>query len=117
MILQGEIEEILDTKVISEKFTIREFIIKVPGKYPELIIFQTSNATLTLVDKLKIGEWVTVHFEISGRMNAGRCWNTLKAYKIDLQVMETSVAKPLPQLKETQEMPPLPPVTDDDLPF
>ena len=135
MTLTGTVEEIFDERQITDKFAIREFVLKTSdGQYPEHILFQCANQQIKLLDSVMLGESVTVHFNISGREANGRYWNSLKAWKI---------VADMPKQKEEQrndgsihrkdidnnddfktdntpvtEMPPLPPDNGfDDLPF
>ena len=39
MKLEGKIEEIMPERTITEKFSVKEFVLIVDGKYPELILF------------------------------------------------------------------------------
>ena len=134
MNLEGKIEEIMPERTITEKFSVKEFVLRVDGKYPELILFQTSNQQMKILDAFMVGEMVNVHFNLRGRKVKDRFWNTLAAWKIEV-VGKTDI---LPEQKESRNvhkdtdcndqfreaadkvsLPPLPPAEDDgqDLPF
>lgn len=85
MEITGSVHEVLDERIITEKFKIREFALRVDnGQYPETILFQTANQTIKLLDSLIQGETVKVHFNIGGREAKGRYYNSLKCFKIEV---------------------------------
>lgn len=105
--LKGNLHARWDTKVITDKFTTREFAIEIPNeKYPQVVKFQLINDRCDLVDNLKKGEEITISFDIKGRVHDGKVYNNLVCWKIDSE-------------KEGQAQPTAQPVEvdDDDLPF
>lgn len=105
MTLTGQIEEIFPEKQITEKFAIREFVLKIDGQYPESILFQCANQTIKLLDSFMAGEMVTVHFIISGRKAKDRYWNSLKVFKIEGlgNIEERETVKPAIEEKSATE--------------
>ena len=87
----GSVHVISDLRVISEKFSVREFVVEVGTgtKYPQLVQFQAANAKLDLLDGLSVGAAVTVHFNLRGRAwepkDGGdtRYFNSLNAWRIE----------------------------------
>lgn len=128
MELKGQIFEIFSEKVITEKFTIRDFVLKVAnGKYSEYILFQCANQQVKLLDSFMEGEMVTVDFTIGGRKSKDRYWNSLKVSKITAQgELKREPPKNIqeqtnyPEFADTgkppQETHPLP-AEESDLPF
>lgn len=85
MELTGILFEILPEKTISEKFSIKEFVLQVDsGNYTEYILFQLSNQNIKLLDSFMLNEMITVYFNIGGRKSKDRYWNSLKAFKIEV---------------------------------
>lgn len=85
MELQGQIIHIFDEKRISDKLTIREFVIKTPGEYPQQILVQTANAKTNLIIGKKVGDVVTAHINIRGR-RAGvenKWFNSIECWKLE----------------------------------
>jgi len=82
--MKGTIKRISSEKVLSDKFTIKEFILHIPGQYPQDIKFQLANKRMSIVDKSMIGKEATVHFNINGRATKTGYWNTLSCWKIEL---------------------------------
>lgn len=67
--IKGLIEEIMDEQQITDKFKKREFVIKDATKpeWPELIKFQATQDKCDLLTPLKVGQEVTVFFNLRGR--------------------------------------------------
>jgi len=87
--LKGELKVINDTRQVSEKFKLREFVLTTEGDYPQVIQFQSVQDKTELLDVLTVGQQVEVFFNLRGRewTNADgvvKVFNTLDAWKIDL---------------------------------
>lgn len=106
-------------EVKSEKFSKIDFIIKTDGEYPQYLQIQASNAKMSLLDNVNVGDSVTANVNIRGRLWEDRCFNSLELWQL------TSVKQP-PQGYATSAPPQqasapvsdasAPPVSDD-LPF
>jgi hypothetical protein len=102
--MKGAIKLINPIKVISDKFSVREFVIVTDdAKYPQEVIFQTVNDKMDVIAPYGVGQVVTVSFNVRGREYNGRYYNTLDAYKVQGEVTTSPVNEPMPM--------------DDDLPF
>jgi hypothetical protein len=89
--MKGAIKLINPIKVISDKFSVREFVIVTgDAKYPQEVIFQTVNDRMDVIAPYGQGQEVEVYFNVRGREYNGRYYNTLDAYK----VQGTSVPPP-----------------------
>lgn len=85
--LKGEVKVINDTKQVSEKFKLREFVITTKDEYPQVIQFQASQDKTALLDNYNVGDQVEVFFNLRGRewtnpQNEVKVFNTLDAWKI-----------------------------------
>jgi hypothetical protein len=101
--LKGAVKLISEVKVISDKFSVREFVVTTPdAKYPQDILFQTVNDKMAILDSIGAGQEVEVSFNLRGREFNGRYYNTLDAWKV--QTTGGTITQP------TTEQ-------DDDLPF
>lgn len=101
---------------ISDKFTKREFVIKIEdGKYPQLVKFELTNDKTGLIDSYGLGVEIYVSFKLKGRewTKDGKTayFNTLEAYNVDVAV---NAGKDDPKPIENQHDLP---DTDDLLPF
>lgn len=89
--LKGEVKVINDTKQVSDKFKLREFVvIDNSGQYPQTIQFQASQDKTELLDSIQVGQQVEVFFNLRGRewtnpQNEVKVFNTLDAWKIEVQ--------------------------------
>jgi len=87
--LKGEVKVISETRQVSEKFKLREFVITTEGDYPQTIQFQASQDKGDLLDNFNPGDQVEVSFNLRGRewtnpQGEVKVFNTLDAWKIDL---------------------------------
>jgi len=104
--MKGAIKLINPVKVISDKFSVREFVVTTPDeKYPQDILFQTVNDKMAVLESLGVGQQVEVSYNVRGREFNGRYYNTLDAWKIE-------VTGSKPSQPSTQPI-----QLDDDLPF
>ena len=102
--MKGAIKLINPINVISDKFSVREFVITtLDEKYPQDVIFQTVNDKMDVIAPYGQGQVVTVSFNVRGREYNGKYYNTLDAYKVQGEVTTSPVNEPMPM--------------DDDLPF
>jgi hypothetical protein len=104
--IKGAIKLINPIKVISDKFSVREFVVTTPDeKYPQDILFQTVNDKMAVLESLGVGQQVEVSYNVRGREFNGRYYNTLDAWKV-----EVTGSKPSQPSTQPIEL-------DDDLPF
>jgi hypothetical protein len=90
--MKGAIKLINPVKVISDKFSVREFVITTAdAKYPQEVIFQTVNDKMDTIAPYGQGQVVTVSFNVRGREYNGKYYNTLDAYKVQGEAIAPSV--------------------------
>jgi hypothetical protein len=90
--MKGAIKLINPIKVISDKFSVREFVITTPdAKYPQEVIFQTVNDKMDIIAPYGQGQEVTVSFNVRGREYNGKYYNTLDAWKVQGEATAPSV--------------------------
>lgn len=112
----GKVYRVLETQVISDKFKKREFVIETEGQYPQLVKFQALNDATMILDKVKVGDNVTVFFNLSGRAYTNKegkemFFTNLNAWRLKAA---DSVEAPAPALT-VKKVAPI--GGDDDLPF
>lgn len=85
MEITGTIIHISDEKRINEKLTIREFVVKTEGTYPQEIIMQLANKNCDKIIGKHVGDEITAHINIRGRKasNGDKWFNTIECWKID----------------------------------
>ena len=100
--IKGAIKLINEVNVISDRFSVREFVITTfDPKYPQDIIFQLTNDKMDIIKPYGVGQEVEVSYNLRGREFNGRYYNTLDAWRV------TGEAAPSVQPQAEQ----------DDLPF
>jgi hypothetical protein len=83
--IKGAIKLINPIKVITDKFSVREFVVTTPDeKYPQDILFQTVNDKMAVLESLGVGQQVEVSYNVRGREFNGRYYNTLDAWKVQI---------------------------------
>lgn len=113
--LKGEIKTVNETRQVSEKFKLREFVLTdASGQYPQTIQFQSVQDRCDMLDQHKVGDMVEVFFNLRGRewtnpQGEIKVFNTLDAWKIQSL---SGTATATPQNAETVVA-----ESDDDLPF
>lgn len=123
MELEGKVKLLFDTQEFASGFKKREFVVTTQEQYPQDVKFEAIKERIDMVDQLKTGDNVTVHFNIRGNEYQGKYYVNLQAWRIDKGAGATSsapstsaaspAAAPMPNTA-----PPAPEVGDeDDLPF
>lgn len=101
---KGTIHHIGEAKQVSEKMNLREFVLSIGDKYPQLVQFQAVNERVKFLDGAKVGQECEVKFDLRGREYNGKFYVSLNAW--DIRIASTaSASKPI-----SDEI-------DDDLPF
>lgn len=86
--VKGTLYKKLSPKVVSEKLTVQDFIIKTDGKYPQFVLLQVKNDIMVHLENVKEGELINVSFNLDGRLWTGsdgieKCFNSLSVWKIE----------------------------------
>lgn len=87
MTYTGTILHIGEPKAVTEKFTLREFVVTDNNeKYPQEVKFQVSNKNCAFLDAYNVGDVVEIAFNLRGRRyerDGNVSWyNTIEAWKI-----------------------------------
>ena len=90
--IEGLIHKVFPSEQKSETITSRDFVILVPGQFPQHIKFQLLNDKCVLADNIPEGSSVKVHFDIRGREWQGKYFTNLSAWQID--VLQKAAANP-----------------------
>ena len=86
--LTGTLKVANAKQVISEKFSLRKFVITDESQYPQDIEFQLTQDKCDYLDQYKVGEKIDVSFNLRGRewnspSGETKYFNTLEAWKIE----------------------------------
>ena len=91
--IKGRLIMVSERMKKTETFTMRIFAIETDGQYPQKIKFQLANDRCDLIDPVKVGEEITVHFDIRGNEWEGKIINNLNAWRIERHI-STATAPP-----------------------
>jgi len=90
MQIEGTVHEVSSTQQVTDKLTKRELILEYAEnpQYPEYIKFEAIQDRCALLDNVKPGQTVTVHFNLKGRPwtdKAGKktYFNSLQVWKVE----------------------------------
>lgn len=124
LIQRGILHKVYDAEQKTEKFRIREFVIKIPSPhYEQYGKFQLTNDRCDLIEPYDTGDEIEVYFDIHGREWNGNYYTNLNAWRIKpadapnhagsaqpptAQAQPANVAD-LPEAEGSED--------DDDLPF
>jgi len=119
--LSGTVKTVGETKQITDTFKKREFVVSTEDQYPQHVLLQLVQDKCNLADPLRIGEKVTVNFDVQGRewrspQGEIKYFVSLNAWKI---TQEPIGGGEMPQGSIPPPPPPPMPSNDDadDLPF
>jgi hypothetical protein len=85
----GKLRAIFDTKLVSERFTKREFVLElVDGKYPQTVLFQLTGDRCANLDSFQVGDEVRLEFNLRGRewknpQGEVKYFNSLDVWRIE----------------------------------
>lgn len=85
----GTLKVKMDTQVVSEKFSKREFVLttEATSNYPQQVSFQLTQDKCSMLDAYNIGDEIKVSFNLRGREwngpNGVRYFNTLEAWRLE----------------------------------
>lgn len=105
MEIQGRIKVIFATETVGQNgFQKRDLVITTDGQYPQDIIIQFAQGNCALLDNLRIGQIVKIHFNLQGRewisqQGDIKYFNTVVGWKIEL-VQTTNVAQQQQQYQQ-----------------
>jgi len=116
MNIKGTVKQVMDTVVISEKFSKRDLILTTDGNtdYPQHIAIQFTQDRVSLLDGLTPGEEVDVSINIRGREWTSpkgeiKFFNTIEGWKLKNSSNVTSPVESVGVDKNGN--------SNDDLPF
>ncbi len=124
MTITGTIKAIFDTQTFGSGFTKREFVVTTAEQYPQDVKFELVKEKCDLIDRYRVGQSLTVSFNIRGSSHLGKYYVSLQAWKIEASAPPQSQSAPpsgqsaLPKAdydKATKKMQEA--AANDDLPF
>ena len=107
MEIQGRIKQIFATESVGANgFQKRDLVITTEEQYPNDILIQFTQQRCDLLNNLKVGQNVRVHFNLRGRewtnqQGEVKYFNTIEGWKIEL-IQTTNVAQQQPMQQYQQ---------------
>lgn len=114
--LTGNVHLVADTQQKSEKFKSRELVLKTGGDYPQFILVQFTQDKCDLLNNLKIGDFVSVNYNIRGREWSNpttgeiKYFNLIEGWSIELKSNMSNDEKTFGAMNKKTSF-------DDDLPI
>ena len=95
--VEGKLHKVFDAQDISATFKKREFVIETDEQYPQFVKFELTQAKVDDINNHKVGDIITVHFNIRGRewtspKNEVKYFVTLNAWRIEKGESSPAVA-------------------------
>jgi len=90
---KGTIHLIGEARQVSDKMNLKEFVLSIGDKYPQLIQFQAVNDRVKFLDGAKVGQQCEVKFDLRGREYNGKYYVSLNAW--DIRIESKSGLKPI----------------------
>ncbi len=89
MQVKGKVIVVNPTTTISEKFSLRKFVVETDDTYPQPIEMQVTQDKCSLLDTISVGMVVEVSINLRGKswtnpQGETKYFNTLEAWKIDV---------------------------------
>lgn len=85
-----------------ETWESQDFVVEKDGRYPVRVCFNIFGSKRIADFALQVGEFVTVHFDISARCTQGKWFNDVSAYKIERSVMKSTNLNDQPNIAVAQ---------------
>jgi single-strand DNA-binding protein len=81
--IDGTVKAIFDTQTFDSGFSKREFVITTKEQYPQDVKFEVVKDKCSLIDGYRVGQSLTVHFNVRGNEYNGKYYVNLQAWKIE----------------------------------
>ena len=81
--LSGKVKAIFDTQTFGSGFTKREFVITTEETYPQDVKFELVKDKTSAIDAYKVGQSITVNFNVRGNEHLGKYYVSLQAWKLE----------------------------------
>lgn len=84
----GKLHKVFDTQQVTDKFSKRELVLQLGGKYPQLVLFQLTGKRCGDLDGYRVGDMLRVEFSLRGRewtsrQGEVRYFNSLDVSKLE----------------------------------
>ena len=118
LIIDGDIIAIFDKQQVTDTFAKREFVVETAEEYPQTIKFEFTQAKCDELDNVKVGDSVSVSFNVRGRKWTNKEGKDIYFVTLQAWRMQVLGSSDIPQMT-ADEAPPYGGNDSfaDDLPF
>lgn len=112
----GEVLQVKDEETFGSGFNKQSFVVSDPEeKYPQEVQFECVKDKVQMLNEIRTGDKVTVHFNVRGREWNGKHFVNLEAWKINR--LGASKKPEQPKDDRQQDFNPDDDTLDEDVPF
>ena len=106
--ITGIVKAVSETKEISASFKKRELVVTTAEQYPQHILIEFVQDKTDLLNKVKVGENVTVNINLQGRewvnpQGVAKYFNSIKGWRIEVN-QEGEMPPAAPMTTETSDV-------------
>jgi hypothetical protein len=65
--ISGKLHKLFETQTVTERFNKREFVVELPGRHPQLVLFQLTGKRCGELDGYSLGDALRIEFSLRGR--------------------------------------------------
>ncbi|HTV20206.1 MAG TPA: DUF3127 domain-containing protein [Polyangiaceae bacterium] len=113
--ISGKLHVLFETQAVTERFDKREFVVELPGRHPQRVLFQLTGKRCAELDGYNQGDEVRIEFSLRGRewtsrQGEVRFFNSLEVTRLErLSGADTATSPPPASAAELRD--------DDEPPF
>lgn len=89
----GKLHKVFDVQQVTDKFSKRELVLELGGKYPQLVLFQLTGKRCGDIDEYRVGDSLRVEFSLRGREWKGRQGEIRYFNSLDISKLERVEAR------------------------
>lgn len=107
--IKGTVYKVGQTNQVSDKFSKREIAIQTLGEmYPQTLLIQFSNDKCALLDNIRLGDVVSINYNLRGRTWTGndgieKIFNTIDGWSIVLASNEPQPIQPNQSFQQREQ--------------
>ena len=103
--IKGKLIAVMDTQQVTDTFSKREFVIETDEQYPQMVKFELTQAKCSDIDNHKVGDEITVHFNLRGRAWQNKqgetvYFNTINAWRLEADTSQQYSGQDAPPAEE-----------------
>jgi hypothetical protein len=99
--ITGKLHKLFETQTVTERFNKREFVVELPGRHPQLVLFQLTGKRCGDLDGFNLGDEVRIEFSLRGRE-----WTSRQGEVRFFNSLEVTRLERLTASAQTSEEPP-----------